>query len=498
VTEPALWLNGVDGVTGLPLAGTGRPARLPTLREDGGERSLARWFGRRLAALGARHWGLPFDLDPLDLAQAGWAVVLHEAEPEPVRRALAPLIEHRLAALGPDRVRVLDYRDGESWREWLARHRVEPGSVLPHRVPYYLLLAGNPDRIPFDFQNLLAVEYAVGRLAFDRPEDYARYVASLIGYETAAAVPNCRQAVFFAPRHPDDPATAITADHLAAPLATGRTGVAATPVTLEVIATERPGPLGVAGRQGFASRALLGAAATRANLADVLSPPPDEQPPALLFTASHGVGFPAGHAEQRAAQGALVCQDWAGWGAIRRADYFTADDLPDDARLHGLIAFHFACYSAGTPERDAFLHQPGSPPPVIAPQPFVARLPQRLLGHPRGGALAVVGHVERAWGYSAVGASGEPQRLPFENSLGALLQGWPVGHAVRDFRQRFAALSAALSERLERRGFGADLPEAELCQLWVERNDARNYAVLGDPAARLRVADLAPAAPEGT
>ncbi len=494
MTEPALWLNGVDGISGLPLAGAGRPARLPTLREGGDERSLARWFRRRLAALGARHWGLPLAIDPLDPAQAGWALVLHEAEPEPVRRALAPLLEHRCAALGADRVRLLDYRDGEGWREWLARHRVEPGSVLPHRVPYYLLLAGNPDRIPFDFQNLLAVEYAVGRLAFDRPEDYARYAASLVEYETAAAVPNRRQAVFFAPRHLDDPATAITADHLAAPLATGRTGVAA---AAEVLAAGRPGPSGLAERQGFASRALLGAAATRANLADVLSPPPGEPPPALLFTATHGVGFPAGHAEQRAAQGALLCQDWAGWGTIRRADYFAADDLPDDARPHGLIAFHFACYSAGTPAHDAFLHEPGSPPPVIAPQPFVARLAQRLLAHPRGGALAVVGHVERAWGHSVVGAAGEPQRLPFENSLGSLLQGWPVGHAVRDFRQRFAALSAALSDQLERRGFGAGLPAAELCQLWVERNDARNYAVLGDPAARLRVADLAPAAPEG-
>ena len=493
VSEERLVFNGIDGSSGGYL--------LPPLSAEDVSR-LARGEAldqQHLKELQWKHqWstqatlGPAEGIDPKDLAETGWGVVFaHDADPA-VREALGELLAHRKAQAGATDGRFYrefggpdGYRPGESSSRFLARHGTGPVPPDPQRVPYYLLLVGGPEAIPWAFQYQLDVQYAVGRLHFATPEEYARYARSVVAAERGAAgaggagLSLAPRAAFFGAQNADDRATRLSATELVAPLA-------------QAFRERYP---------GWAVETALGAGATKARLGALLGGPAT---PALLFTASHGVGFPPGDPRQGPHQGALLCQDWPGPQEWRQAlppeFYLAAEDIPEGAGLLGLIAFHFACYGAGTPRLDDFAHQ--APPNAqgvqerkeIAPHPFVARLPQRLLGHPRGGALAVVGHVERAWGYSFRWGQAGPQRGTFENALWRLAEGHPIGSAMEFFNERYAALSTSLSAELEDIKFGKVPDDLELAGLWTANNDARSYVVLGDPAVRL---PLAPPSPEG-
>lgn len=471
--DEKLYVNGINAVTGNYLIEPmeiSEAARL--VRGEKRDRATASWLKRAWQNISLPHFGLPLDVEPADLRQAGWGIVFPADEDVEVRSSLAPLIEHRRAQVGDEaKIKILEYKPGEKRETWLARHGIGLGSVRPDKVPYYLLLIGSPESIPFLFRHQLGVEYGVGSLHFETVDQYSQYVASVIDYETREAIPTSKEAVFFGVRHPFDAATQMSADRLIKPL---------------IEPSAEGEKIDLAGKYGFLARKILAGDATKKNLAATFSPPGEEKPASFLFTASHGMGFPAGHPQQKTGQGALLCQDWPGFGAVTPDHYFSASDLPATARVHGMISFHFACYGMGTPSSDRFIHEPGSPPPAIAPQSFIAALPKALLAHPAGGALACIGHVERAWGCSIVTAKAGSQLLPFENAIGRILKGEPVGLAMKDFYERYASLSVSLSSMLEEISFGATVADAELTAAWIARNDAEGYLILGDPAVRLR------------
>jgi hypothetical protein len=119
-----------------------------------------------------------------------------------------------------------------------------------------------------------------------------------------------------------------------------------------------------------------------------------------------------------------------------------------------------------------------------------AYLPQRLLANPQGGGLAVVGHVDPAWIHSFESPITGGRRIyPFGFALARLLRGAPVGYAVNAFNQKYADYSTDLLgmiEDLEEEDIPPD-PD-DLGDLWICRNDAQNYVIIGDPAVRLRFA----------
>ncbi len=472
-----LYFNGINGATGTygfpPTAVEMLAARLRGTPPTADEMRDELKFKRHMPA------GFPVKpgVDPADLAQAGWALIFPAAMPDArrhaIKEALSELLTLRREQAG-DRFRIYEgdegYHSGETKHRFFARHRIGPGAADPDQLPFYVLLIGSPAEIPYTFQHQLDVMRGVGRLDFgDDLEAYARYARSVAMAEHGQ-VRLPRRVALFGTANPDDRATALSARYLIRPLYRN----------LLQPAPENETAL----RFDWQLHLRTAEQATRAQLARLLG---GDETPALLITASHGMEFPLGDPRQLPHQGALLCQDWPGpkqWrGPLRREFYFAGEDLAD-ATLTGLIALFFACYSGGTPRLDQFARQMGlTERRTIAPHPFTGALPRRML---RQGALAVLGHVERAWGYSFLLPQGGVDVQSFVTFSRSLLNGEPVGLATDpSFNLRYADMASELSEALEELAYGGDIPDALLVQLWTASNDARAYIVLGDPAARL-------------
>src|SRR5262249_23753286 len=122
--------------------------------------------------------GWSYKVKKQDPKSEGWGVVFHRDEDHAVKEAIAPLIERRRKQLSAGSVRdnLHPFEQGDTVGRRLMRHgNVSHGNPDPRKVPYYPLVVGGPDKIPYSFGYLLDAEYAVGRPHFDTPQEYAEY-----------------------------------------------------------------------------------------------------------------------------------------------------------------------------------------------------------------------------------------------------------------------------------------------------------------------------------
>ena len=215
---------------------------------------------------------------------------------------------------------------------------------MPRRgVPYYLLIVGSPQRIPFEFQAQLDLQWAVGRLHFDDVADYARVRAEgrrVREGTGAAAASGARRSG----------CRAIRCD-LATPLLAGAV----------VRRISRRVSAGISSRS--ASGRLRGDDVRRRRPGDEGAA--DDSLPRRHRWRRAGAGLHRlarrrvvdcrSARSQRERQGALVTQEWTRGRPLTDDCYFAASDVPPTPRVAWPDDVLFACFGGGCPEQGLVL-----------------------------------------------------------------------------------------------------------------------------------------------
>ena len=216
--EELLIFNGVDTETGAYLTPPTSLANLASgIRGERPDGSHLKELQRRRLADEA-DLGVIYGRDPGDPASAGWGLIVPRDLDPAMLEALGPLVSLRREQAG-DLYKQLVVETGDDKDRFLRRNGMGPGPADPRKVPYYLLIVGTPEQIPFSFQYQLDVSYAVGRLDFDTAGEYASYAGAVVAAEAPSNSSAGQGVHLFGVRNPGDTPTALSASRLVEPLA---------------------------------------------------------------------------------------------------------------------------------------------------------------------------------------------------------------------------------------------------------------------------------------
>ena len=474
--KPLLWFNGVDGRSGGYLMPPAPPRQLADLAcgatvDRARVRELQAWVAR---GEGKARRGLKEGLDPGKLDEAGLgrrlpalggrSAVARGAR-SPPRPPAGAGREAARALLPRVRGRRRLPRGREQGRRSSPATAPGPGPADPERVPYYLLLVGDPEAIPFSLPvparrpvrrrpPLLRRPRGVPALRRERRRGRDRRHRAA----PAGLLLRARQ-----PGRPGDP------------LERRPPGRSRWRQGLQRDAARLGGRDG-ARRRGD-PRPAAAACSTRRRRSS--SPPATAwaSPPAIPRSASGRAPWSArtGPARARGSQ------------SIRPSTTSRPRTSATDARRARPVAFCFACFGAGTPRWDDFTrHEPRRAPGARArglprPPAAAAARPPAGAGRWRSSATSSGPGATRSCGRGA-----GPQLGAFESALRRLLAGQPVGWAME-------YLQPAVRRARLRPGGGGGGPGVRqgaatstlLADLWTATHDARNYTIVGDPAVRV-------------
>lgn len=399
-------------------------------------------------------------------SRCGWEVIVHPLDWEWMRTGLGEDLR-ALAAIrtGRSGFRPLLFDcpgcDPVDWWAWIHRNLELPAGP-GQEPPFYALILGSPQRIPFGFQMALHAGAAVGRVHYDTPEEYRAYFRKLLARKR-----RIRGLDIFAPCH--DEATEIATARFARPLAewAGRKHLACRTLI------DTRGPRKRATRAGFEA---LGLTAER-----------------ILFATGHGLFEPRpGRADLI---GALCCPREEEAILDPARDLISPDLIGSAPCYPGSIIVMQSCYGFGMPSESGLDRRWGLLPGRKR-EDRISSLPRKWLAHP-GGPIAFIGHLDIALVFKgeALNRDGFDPLVPFTWLIEAIcLRGHTVGYAMSGLRRAVANLSNLswmLMEKHERgkRGLRGRLASwvasrrGALAEKLIRKRDAGSLLLFGDPAA---------------